>query len=416
MNSYQHSIVRPSPMSAQYYRFERPEVVRMVPESARTILDIGCAAGMVGASLKHRQPCHVTGIEIVPEAAAAAVEHLDEAHCGDAFEVLPALPAGHYDAVIMGDVLEHVADTDGLLRLAADRLTSSGRLILCIPNVRHWSVLKGLLEGEWEYQDLGILDRTHLRFFTHNSLHRILARQGFLVERASHVEFGEPMPPLLGQRLQGCGIAIGNLEEEARHHQYLFACIRETAAVPTAGNDADQARYCFNLAQSYRDLNQGRNSLSAYQRRIALGGAPDQVWYALYQSARLSESLGLERAVIVERYLQAYQNQPARAEPLHHLARLHREHKQYALAHLFARRGMAIPMPADALFVEDDCYGWQLQDEYSIASYWVGDYRTSETICRRLLEEGRLPLQQRARVIDNLNWALRQQGLPEYKQ
>ncbi len=178
--------------------------------------------------------------------------------------------------------------------------------------------------------------------------------------------------------------------------------------------EPDNARYVFYLAQSYRDSGQWEKSLETYQRRAATGGWEEEVWYSLYETARISERLKLATAIIVERYLLAFQCRPQRAEPLAELARFHREHGQFALAHLFAARAMAIPKPDDLLFIDDPVYDWRSLDEYAIAAYWIGDYPESEKANRTLLANGRLPANQRPRVMENLNWALRKQGLPDY--
>lgn len=217
--------------ASPYYQYARPEVAGLVPTDAREILDIGCGAGMLGKSLKDRQPCRVTGIELMPEIAARAAQVLDRVIPGDVFAALPALPDGQFDVVVMADVLEHVADTDRLLQGAARKLRAGGQLVLSLPNVRHWSVLKGLLEGSWDYQAQGILDRTHMRFFTKASALEALSRNGFRVERlmATAVS-GHPVPEGLGPVLQTFGIAAQTLHEEAQCFQYLFLCVRTEAA------------------------------------------------------------------------------------------------------------------------------------------------------------------------------------------
>lgn len=172
-------------------------------------------------------------------------------------------------------------------------------------------------------------------------------------------------------------------------------------------DEPDNTRYIFYLAQSYRDSTQLEKSLHTYQRRVDMGGWAEEVWYALYEIAMLSERLGFEAATVVDRYLQAYQFRPQRAEPLGQLARFYRQRNQYALSHLFAARAIAIPKPTDSLFLDNSYYDWLNSDEYAIASYWIGDYQESACACHQLLNSTLLPAAERARVIDNLNFALR---------
>lgn len=175
-------------------------------------------------------------------------------------------------------------------------------------------------------------------------------------------------------------------------------------------DEPENARYVFYLAQSYRDAGQFRKSLRTYQRRAAMGGWDEEVWYSLYQVAKLSERLKLAPELIIDRYLQAYQYRFRRAEPLVELARLFRERKQYVLAHLFAERAIKTVHPDDNLFLDIATYEWRAIDEYAIASYWVGNYRDSARACEQLLKNAALPMNQLARVTDNLNFALKALG------
>lgn len=173
------------------------------------------------------------------------------------------------------------------------------------------------------------------------------------------------------------------------------------------------ARYTFYLAQSYRDAEEWQKSLVTYQQRVALGGWEEEVWQALYECANLSVRLELPWATVVERYLTAYQFRPQRAEALVKLAQFCRSHEQFALALLFTRQAICLPSPQDKLFVDADVYAWLALDEYALACYWTQDYAESERIFRALLANPKLPSNQQARIQENLNWSLRQQGLPD---
>ena len=208
-----------------YYAQPRDDVLSFVPADATRILDIGCAAGLVGANIKARQPCHVTGIEIVAEATAQAATRLDLAICGDAFDVLPALADGGYDCVLLLDVIEHVADSPGLLRLAARKLTQDGSLLLCVPNVAHWSVVQGLLEGRWDYAEQGILDRTHLRFFTLESLRQMLDELGLRIVDCRSTQLVGAAPPaaIVDAYRQNAGPGR-NPDADMHSFQFLLTC------------------------------------------------------------------------------------------------------------------------------------------------------------------------------------------------
>jgi SAM-dependent methyltransferase len=170
-----------------YYECARPEVLARVPTTARRVLDVGCGAGRLGEALKARQPAEVVGIELDPEAAAAARGRLDRVVCGDVERLGEDFGPAAFDAVVAGDVLEHLRDPAALLRKVRRWLKPGGRLVASVPNVGHHTVVRGLLAGDWTYESAGLLDHTHLRFFTRRSFGELLARCGFAVEAAESV-------------------------------------------------------------------------------------------------------------------------------------------------------------------------------------------------------------------------------------
>lgn len=170
------------------------------------------------------------------------------------------------------------------------------------------------------------------------------------------------------------------------------------------------SRYTFYLAQSYRDAGELRKSMDAYKRRSTQGGWPEEIWYALQQIALLQERLNFPEGDVINSYLTAYQFRPQRAESLVELARFCRLREKYALARLFADKGRSLERPEDLLFIDAPIYEWRALDEYAVASYWTGDYADCKSACERLLESNHLPPTQRARVIDNLNFAKKALG------
>jgi len=218
-----------------YYQHERPEVRALLPAGARRVLDVGCGAGALGAALKFERPeTMVTGIELDPRAAARARTLLDAVAEGDAVERLRALPDASFDAILFADLLEHLAQPEQALREARRLLAPGGAVVASLPNVRHWSVLRQLLEGEFRYEAAGILDRTHLRFFTRSSALRLLAAAGFDVERCEGVHWDEAgAPAAFIAAARAAGLAVDSLAAEAREHQWLFVA-RPRIAAPAA--------------------------------------------------------------------------------------------------------------------------------------------------------------------------------------
>jgi 2-polyprenyl-3-methyl-5-hydroxy-6-metoxy-1,4-benzoquinol methylase len=166
------------------YDEDRPEMVRLVPTSAQRILDVGCSTGRFGNSLKSRAPqIELHGIDPAPEASEYLGSY-DRITCGLYPDDLPA--ESQFDCVVFNDVLEHMVDPWDALRKTHDILAERSVVIASLPNVRHVSVLGPLtLHGRWAYRDTGILDRTHLRFFTRSSIAELFDQSGFDV-RAIH--------------------------------------------------------------------------------------------------------------------------------------------------------------------------------------------------------------------------------------
>ncbi len=164
-------------------------------------------------------------------------------------------------------------------------------------------------------------------------------------------------------------------------------------------------RTVFYLAQTYRDMGLWAEALAMYQRRAGLGGWPEEVWYSLLEVARMSERLQMPASTVTHRYLAAYQARPRRVEPLVDLARFHRVREEYALAHLFARQAVTLPLPDDALFINGAAYDWRALDEYAIACFWIGQAQESSSACRELLANRLLPGSERERVQRNLEFA-----------
>ncbi|MBV9287275.1 MAG: class I SAM-dependent methyltransferase [Hyphomicrobiales bacterium] len=175
-----------------YYRLERGEMLSFVPQGTATLLDIGCAEGYFVEAVKKKYPqCETWGVE--PDAAAAqeAAKRVDHVLC-DRFEHISTLPVCYFDTVIMNDSLEHFQYPEPVLRTVAKLLKQNGALVLSLPNVRFYPVVRDLLfRNDWEYQDSGVLDRTHFRFFTTKSARRLLERNGFRVETLEGINFVE---------------------------------------------------------------------------------------------------------------------------------------------------------------------------------------------------------------------------------
>ncbi len=151
-------------------------IARLVPRKAR-VLDVGCGCGGVAQIIREVSASCVVGIEPDPARAARARARGIVVHQGF---LTPdsARSLGTFDVVVFADVLEHLADPTEVVRVAAGVLKEEGIMIISVPNAAHWSVRCNLLRGRFEYQPFGIMDATHLRWFTKASLQSFCARVG----------------------------------------------------------------------------------------------------------------------------------------------------------------------------------------------------------------------------------------------
>ena len=156
------------------YTSDRKEILPYVPKVKGRILDVGCSTGNFSRLLKDEWGCEVHGIEVNPKAAEIAAEKIDRVFCGDAVELLPDLPDDYYDLITMNDVLEHLVNPYDFLNGLHQKISHTGIIFAIVPNIRyHKALAKILYKKEFEYEDEGIFDRTHLRFFTKKSIKRM---------------------------------------------------------------------------------------------------------------------------------------------------------------------------------------------------------------------------------------------------
>jgi 2-polyprenyl-3-methyl-5-hydroxy-6-metoxy-1,4-benzoquinol methylase len=174
--------------TAVKYDFGRAELLPFLPDASRVLLDVGCGSGAFGRLLRARRPnMELWAVESDPASARAAENGFDHVIVGAFPDV--ALPDGRFDVVLCADVLEHMAEPEVALRAAVQALGKDGIVVASIPNVRHWrAVLWPLLRhGTWTYTERGVLDRTHLRFFTRRSMRGFFLDNGWSVESVTGI-------------------------------------------------------------------------------------------------------------------------------------------------------------------------------------------------------------------------------------
>lgn len=179
-------------MEMEYYSQARREIIPFLPAGTcgLRVLDVGCGAGATGALVKQKVPgAHVTGVELFPAAAEKARGHIDEVHLANLDEV-SSLPFAErsFDLILCLDVLEHLVDPWTWLQRLRGLLKEDGTILVSVPNTRHLKVLAPLvLRGRWDYEENGgLLDKTHLRFFTRASAIGLVEGAGLKVTRITH--------------------------------------------------------------------------------------------------------------------------------------------------------------------------------------------------------------------------------------
>ncbi len=237
-----------------YYQNQRPEILALIPPSSRWVLDVGCAAGEMGRQLKAQRPgVQVVGIEKEERALERARDNLDVVIPTnmDMFEALP-YPAEFFDCITCGDILEHLRDPELVLAKLLAYLKPNGTLVCSIPNIRHQSVLLDLLvNGRWQYQDEGLLDRTHIHFFTLAEIQAMMNRLGLKISKMSATQspVENAMEPIL-KAVGALGGDVGAMRQESRIMQYIFQASRaakkqQVTVIMPVFNQAEHTERCL---------------------------------------------------------------------------------------------------------------------------------------------------------------------------
>ena len=219
-----------------YPDFANPELLEKIPLSARTILDVGCAQGALGADYLRRNPkARVLGIDLDEDAAAHARQRISEVFCGDVEKnPMPfSVPEG-IDCIIYGDVLEHLVDPWALLKEHAKYLSPEGTVLVCMPNVEHWSFAARLLTGNFDYEEQGLFDHTHLRWFTPRMMGKALADAGLQLSDVSPRpiarEQAEQFVSALAPGLQALGVNPAEYLNRAVPLQFIWRARKSALA------------------------------------------------------------------------------------------------------------------------------------------------------------------------------------------
>jgi 2-polyprenyl-3-methyl-5-hydroxy-6-metoxy-1,4-benzoquinol methylase len=169
-----------------YFGLVRKEILELIPQGTQRLLDVGCGQGDLGAAAKHSLGVPlVVGIELFQPAAELARTKLDQVIIGDIENVDLQFPPESFDCIVCADVLEHTRDPWQVLENLRKLLHHDGVIIASLPNLRHMVPILKIIFDRFEYQDEGILDKTHLRFFTLRTIRTLFHDSGFAIDKVN---------------------------------------------------------------------------------------------------------------------------------------------------------------------------------------------------------------------------------------
>jgi 2-polyprenyl-3-methyl-5-hydroxy-6-metoxy-1,4-benzoquinol methylase len=186
---------RYAPQDARVDKYSRNRILIEWVGTGKRVLEVGCSTGYMSQLMKERN-CAVTGVEVDADAARCAANYCDEVHVLDlnSPEWSTRFLESRFEAVLLGDVLEHLVEPARVLSQIREVLSPNGSLLISLPNVVHWETRVKILLGRFNYQPCGTLDHTHLRFFTLKTAQELIEAAGFRIVR---------FHPAVGGRMTG---------------------------------------------------------------------------------------------------------------------------------------------------------------------------------------------------------------------
>jgi SAM-dependent methyltransferase len=216
------------------HEFHNPDLLKLIPIEAKKIIEIGCSSESLARELKKISPeVNYFGIEIDPAYAESALRYCNET------AVLDIEQAGvefwnlmkDRDCWIFGDTLEHLRDPWTILNLIHKALPEGGTIVACIPNVQHWSLQVRLSVGDFRYEKDGLMDRTHLRWFTRQTIVEMFDQAGFAIEAGLPRVFDEPMRerflPLIAEMEKVAGADPQVAVSDSLPLQYVIRAVKK---------------------------------------------------------------------------------------------------------------------------------------------------------------------------------------------
>jgi SAM-dependent methyltransferase len=221
-----------------YYDGLNLKLLAAVPADARRVLELGCANGRLGRRYKESRPdVQWWGVDRSPEATAVAARYLDRVFNLDLDRLELAELGRGFDVIVIGDLLEHLADPHAVLEALHDLSAPGARIVCCLPNMAHLSVIERLVAGDISYDAAGLLDRTHLRFYSPASAFKTFLDAGWLPHLQDEYRV-DAAPTAFAARIVDAAMALGLPRDTAVRnlglYQMILSCEKWPAPLFTA--------------------------------------------------------------------------------------------------------------------------------------------------------------------------------------
>lgn len=217
-----------SAVPANYYDGLNQKLLDAIPPGARKVLELGCANGRLGRRFKELHPqAQWHGIDLSAEAVETARPHLDGVLQMDLDHADLGDLEGGYDTIVIGDLLEHLRDPAKVLDALYDLTADDAKIVCCVPNMAHLSVVQRLISGDMSYDPNGLLDQTHVRFFSPSSLYKLFLDSAWLPHLQDQYRFDLERTPFLNhvvQAAQSLGIPAATAMRNLDCYQMIVVC------------------------------------------------------------------------------------------------------------------------------------------------------------------------------------------------
>lgn len=183
---------------SNYYSSIRFDMLKFLPNNAKTILEVGCGNGAFAQEIMNSREAEIWGIEMMEEPANEAKQKMHKVFIGECEKFIDDLPDNYFDVIYFNDVLEHIFDPGDVLKKIKQKLKSNGVVISSIPNARFYRTLKMyVFEKDWKYEDSGIMDFTHIKFYTKKSIKRLYEDAGYRVKTNEGINKTSSLTPYI---------------------------------------------------------------------------------------------------------------------------------------------------------------------------------------------------------------------------